>query len=149
MRSRRSRAMRESVSRIDVEYGLGLGLVAGLGIVAREAEQVMHPARRRAHEFAFEGEPVAITAGKLEHGSSPARARMAAAIGADMWARALAPSVTLTASTRPASGSALSRRSCALHETGGVISAVMTNLARRSAAPSSEACEWGPCVVRI
>src|SRR6476620_665140 len=53
---------------------------------------------------------------------------MVAAVTESMWARAPAPSVTLTASARPLSGKAFSRRSFLSQETGGVISAVRTNL---------------------
>ena len=69
----------------------------------------------------------------------PSRASIAAAIGADRLARALAPSVTLTASARLRSGRALRRRSSASHETGGAISAVMTNWRERSSCSRREA----------
>ena len=65
---------------------------------------------------------------RLDAGAAPG---CAAAIGALMWARALAPSVTLTASARPRSGIGLrhaGRRGS--NETGGAISAVMTKRPR-------------------
>ncbi len=78
----------------------------------------------------------------------PARASRAAAIGAERCARALALSVTLTASARPESGCALRSRSSASHETGGVISAVMTNCRARSNASRREAgCRCGEVIV--
>ena len=81
-------------------------------------------------------------------GSMPARASRAAAIGAQRCARALAPSVTLTASARPASGNALRSRSSASHETGGVISAVTTNRPARSSSSRREAgCRCGEVIV--
>src|SRR5262249_62172883 len=52
-------------------------------------------------------------------GSTPACAIREAAASALIWARALAPSVRLTASARPLSGSALRRRSSGSNETGG------------------------------
>ena len=58
----------------------------------------------------------------------PSRSRIAAAATEPMCARAPAPSVTLTASARPFNGAALAIRSAASHDTGGAISAVMTNL---------------------
>src|SRR5262249_62172882 len=50
---------------------------------------------------------------------NPACAIREAAASALIWARALAPSVRLTASARPLSGSALRRRSSGSNETGG------------------------------
>ena len=58
--------------------------------------------------------------------------RMEAAASAAIWARAPAPSVTFTASASPFSGAALLRRSCASADTGGAISAVMTNRPART-----------------
>ncbi len=69
----------------------------------------------------------------------PSRASIAAAIGAERCARALAPSVTLTASASPRSGRALRKRSPASQETGGAISAVMTNCRARSSCSRREA----------
>ena len=69
----------------------------------------------------------------------PARASRHAAIGAERCARAPAPSVTLTASASPASGSALRSKSSASQETGGVISAVMANWRARNSASRREA----------
>ncbi len=72
-------------------------------------------------------------------GSMPFWMRIAAAAGAAMWARALAPSVTLTASASPLSGSALAMRSAGSNDAGGVISAVMTNCPARSSCSRREA----------
>src|ERR1700722_311657 len=58
----------------------------------------------------------------------PARTSSAAAAVAAMWARAPAPSVTFTASATPLSGNVRARRSSASHDTGGTISAVITNV---------------------
>src|SRR5712692_125746 len=68
-------------------------------------------------------------------GSIPAATSSAAAAVALMWAWALAPSVMLTASASPRSGSALAVRSSGLQDTGGITSAVMTKrpAARRCA----------------
>ena len=65
-------------------------------------------------------------------GSMPSRIRIAAAATEPMWARAPAPSVTLTASARPLSGAALAIRSAASQDTGGAISAVMTKRSEAS-----------------
>ena len=65
------------------------------------------------------------------------RVRIAAAASALMLARALAPSVTLTASARPRSGNAYLSNACGSVETGGVISAVT---AKRPARSASEKC---------
>ena len=65
-------------------------------------------------------------------GSISAPIRIAAAASAPIWARAPAPSVTLTASASPRSGAALRMRSCASQDSGGVTSAVMTKRPARS-----------------
>src|SRR5256885_331305 len=65
-------------------------------------------------------------------GTLPSWIRIAAAATGPSWARAPAPSVTLTASARPLSGAALAIRSAASHDTGGAISAVMTKRSEAS-----------------
>src|SRR5437763_5450610 len=76
-------------------------------------------------------------------GSMPACTRIAAAASAPRWARAPAPSVTLTASARPRSGKACARNSFASQVAGGATSAVRTNrpdfsvASRRVPAPAS------------
>ena len=82
-------------------------------------------------------------------GSMPCCTIRAAAIGADRCARALAPSVTLTASARPLSGSAFASRSCGSNETGGAISVVMTNRRDRNASSRREAGGRGAGVAFI
>src|SRR6516165_2322991 len=74
-------------------------------------------------------------------GSMPASIRMAEAASAAICARAPAPSVMLTASASPRSGTALRSRSCASQETGGVTSAVITKrpARNRSAKPRGRA----------
>ena len=52
--------------RIDVEHRLGVGLVAGLGVVAGEAQQVAHAAGGGAHQLALQRDAVAVAAGELE-----------------------------------------------------------------------------------
>ena len=72
-------------------------------------------------------------------GSMPSRTSSAAAIGAPRWARALAPSVTLTASARPAQRLGLAHAGpSGSNETGGVISVVMTKRRARSACSRRE-----------
>src|SRR5260221_14020325 len=60
-------------------------------------------------------------------GSPPASTIRDAATRADIWARALAPSVTLTASARPFSGRAIWSSISRSAASGGVTSAVTTN----------------------
>ena len=121
-------------ARIEIEHRLGVGLVARARIVAAQHQQIADAERRRAEQIALQREPVAVAAGELQHrldaalatGSRPPRARP------DGRARR-PPSVTLTASARPFSGSALASRSSRSHETGGVTSAVMTKRPEASA----------------
>ena len=65
-------------------------------------------------------------------GSMPCSTRIAAAVTAPRCGRAPAPSVTLTASARPLSGSALASSSPRSADTGGVTSAVMTKRPARN-----------------
>src|SRR6202011_3677034 len=67
-------------------------------------------------------------------------ARIAAAALAPMWARAPAPSVTLTASARPLSGRAVLITSSGSHESGGAISAVIAKRPLASTAAKEVAC---------
>jgi len=60
-------------------------------------------------------------------GSIPSRSRIAAAATELICARAPAPSVTLIASASPFNGAALVIMSTASQDTGGAISAVVTN----------------------
>jgi len=61
-------------------------------------------------------------------GSIPFCIRIEAATVESRWARALAPSVTLTASARPFIDAARSIRSFGSAESGGVTSAVITKV---------------------
>ena len=136
-----SRAISVSAGRIDVEHRLGLGLVAGLGVVAGEEEQVVHAAARPRPSGRLAARcGCGRGRSSCRIGSIPfCASRMAAAIGALMCARALAPSVTLTASASPFSGSALRSRSAGSNDTGGAISAVMTKRPPRRDCSSPEA----------
>ncbi len=69
----------------------------------------------------------------------PLRNRMAAAAVAPIWARAPAPSVTLTASASTRSGSAFFSRSSGSHEAGGTTSAVIMNLPARKRRSKADA----------
>ena len=122
-------------ARIEIEHRLGLRLVAGVRVVAAQQQEIADAHRGGAHEIALERDAVAVAAGELKDRLNAAWASSAAAAVAAMWARAPAPSVTLTASASPCSGSASARRSSASHDTGGTISAVITNspAARRRA----------------
>ena len=70
--------------------------------------------------------------GLAQCGACTVHMRIAAAVIEPRWARAPAPSVTLTASARPFRGAALAIRSAASHDTGGAISAVMTKRSEAS-----------------
>ena len=52
--------------RIDVEHRLGVGLVAGLRVVAGEQEEVADAERGGAHHLALQGQPVLVAAGDLQ-----------------------------------------------------------------------------------
>ena len=120
--------------RVDVEHRLGVGLVAGLRVVAGEKEEVADAERRRAHHLALQRDAVLVAAGDLqdrldagaeEKARCGQRAHMRARAGAvgdiDRVGQALEPA-------------AFCKSSAASHETGGASSAVMTNrpLRRRS-----------------
>src|SRR5262249_42795425 len=64
--SRRSRAM--AVSVVESTSSLGLRLVAGLRVVAGEAQEVAHAAGGGAHELGLQRNPVAVAAGGLGDG---------------------------------------------------------------------------------
>ena len=73
--------------RIDVEYRLGIRLIAGFGIVAREQEQIADAERGCAHHLALQSEPVLVAAGHLQDRfdtglQQQARARQRAHMGA-------------------------------------------------------------------
>ena len=53
--------------RINVEHGFRLRLIARFRIIAGEAQNVAHAARRRADELAFKRNAVAVATGELEH----------------------------------------------------------------------------------
>ena len=53
-------------SGIDVEHRLGVGLIAGLGIVAGEQQKVTDAERGGAHQVALEREAVSVAAGELQ-----------------------------------------------------------------------------------
>ena len=52
--------------RVDIEHRLGVGLVAGLRVVAGEHQEVVDAERRRAHEVALQRDAVAVAAGELQ-----------------------------------------------------------------------------------
>ncbi len=60
------RAIAESVVEFDVEHRLGVGLVAGLRVVAGQDQQVVHPGRRRAHQIGLQRNAIAVAAGELQ-----------------------------------------------------------------------------------
>ena len=96
---------------VEIEHRLGLGLVALGRIVALEREQVSDAERRGRHQVALQRDPIAVAASELKDRLDAVLQSMPAAVTAPRWARAPAPSVTLTASARPLSGSALAMRS--------------------------------------
>ncbi len=53
--------------RVDVEHRFGFRLVAGLGVVAGQAEQVADVGGRRPHQLRLQRDAVAIAAGELEY----------------------------------------------------------------------------------
>ena len=76
--------------RVEVEHRLGFGLVAGLGIVAGENQQIAHAGGRRPHQLALERDPIAVAASELQdrldpgrgqHGGGNRRAHMGARAG--------------------------------------------------------------------
>jgi hypothetical protein len=81
-------------------------------------------------------------------GSMPACSSSVAAAVALMWARAPAPSVTLTASAKPFNGVARARRSAGSQDTGGTTSAVTTNWppVRRRASPEGRVADITGCI---
>ena len=64
--SRSRRAVSISVFEVDVEHRLGVGLIAGLGVVAGEQQNVVNVERRRAHQFALQRDAVLVAAGDLQ-----------------------------------------------------------------------------------
>ena len=65
--SRSRRAVSIRAAGIDVEDRLGVGLVASLGIVAGEDQEVLDAERGGAHQFALQRDAVLVAAGELEH----------------------------------------------------------------------------------
>ena len=53
---------------VQVENGLGLGMVAQLGVVAGEAEQVLNAQGGGAQQVRLQGDAVTVAAGHLEDG---------------------------------------------------------------------------------
>jgi hypothetical protein len=111
---------------VEIEHRLRIGLVAGGRVIAAQHQQVANAdAARRADRFA--GEAIAVAAGELQHRLDVVREQDGrGGLRAEMRA-APAPSVTFTASASPFSGKPFASTSSRLHETGGVISAVITN----------------------
>ena len=56
----------EQLARVEIEYRLGVGLVAGRRIVAPQHQQVAHAGGRRRHQIALQGDTIAVAAGELE-----------------------------------------------------------------------------------
>ncbi len=52
---------------VDIENGGGVGIVAQLGRVAGEAEDVVQPDGRRAEQVRLDAENVAVAAGVMQH----------------------------------------------------------------------------------
>ena len=53
-------------ARVDVEYGLGVRLIAGLWVVARQHQDVVNTERGCPHQFALERNAVLVAAGDLQ-----------------------------------------------------------------------------------
>ena len=64
--SRSRRAVSISVLAVDVEHRLGVGLVAGLRVVAGEQQQIADAERGRAHQLALQRDAVLVAAGDLQ-----------------------------------------------------------------------------------
>ena len=52
---------------VDVEYRLGIGLIAGFGVVAREHQDVTDAERGGAHQLALQRDAVLVAAGDLQN----------------------------------------------------------------------------------
>ena len=57
----------QDLARIEIEHGLGVGLVAGAGIVAAQRQQIVHAGGGGAEQIALQGDAVAVAAGELQH----------------------------------------------------------------------------------
>lgn len=64
-------AVCDKVFEVEVEHRLGIGLVAGRRLVARQDQKVPDPERGRAHEVALQANAVAVPAGQLQDRIDP------------------------------------------------------------------------------
>ena len=137
------RAIAESVVESMSNTGLVSGWSPALGSSPVSVSRLITPAAAAPMRSPWSAMRLRSRQVNCRIGSIPACTSIAAAIGAHRWARALAPSVTLTASASPRSGSALRMRSAGSNDTGGLISVVMTKRRARNASSRRETAGRG------